>query len=218
MEYLARIGGDEFTFLVPNIADKKNATEIAKRILGLFNEPFLIFNREIFISTSIGIAFYPDDGKDVETLLKNADAAMYKAKEEGKNTFRYYSAEMNKKAKERIHIETKLRYAIKNYEFQLHYQPQYDIATSKLLGMEALIRWKDKEVGMVSPKEFIPLAEDTGMIVDIGNWVIHSACRQGKKWHDQGFDNLILGVNLATIHHREWSLVTIIVARKRLSF
>jgi PAS domain S-box-containing protein len=196
-EYLARIGGDEFTFLVPNIADKKNATEIAKRILGLFNEPFLIFNREIFISTSIGIAFYPDDGKDVETLLKNADAAMYKAKEEGKNTFRYYSAEMNKKAKERIHIETKLRYAIKNYEFQLHYQPQYDIATSKLLGMEALIRWKDKEVGMVSPKEFIPLAEDTGMIVDIGNWVIHSACRQGKKWHDQGFDNLILGVNLS---------------------
>jgi PAS domain S-box-containing protein len=197
LEYLARIGGDEFTFLVPNIADKKNATEIAKRILSLFNEPFLILAREIFISISIGIAFYPDDGKDVETLLKNADAAMYKAKEEGKNTFRYYSAEMNKKAKERIHIETKLRYAIKNYEFQLHYQPQYDIATSKLSGMEALIRWEDKEAGMVSPKDFIPLAEDTGMIVDIGNWVIHSACRQGKNWHDQGFDNLILGVNLS---------------------
>lgn len=196
-DYLARIGGDEFTFIIPNISDKKIADGIAKRILSLFNDPFKVLGREVFISTSIGIAFCPDDGNDVETLLKNADAAMYKAKEEGKNTFRYYSADMNRKAKERIHTETKLRYAIKGQEFQLHYQPQFDIATSRLTGMEALIRWDDKEAGLISPKDFIPLAEETGMIIEIGNWVIHSACRQGKIWHDQNFKDLILGVNLS---------------------
>jgi len=196
-DYLARIGGDEFTFIIPDITDKKYTTGIAERILSLFKEPFKILDREIFISTSIGIAFCPDDGNDVETLLKNADAAMYKAKEAGKNTYRYYSADMNRKAKERIQLETKLRYAIKNHEFLLHYQPQYHIDTSRMTGMEALIRWKDKEMGLVSPKDFIPLAEETGMIIEIGDWAIHSACRQGKIWHDKGFGNLNLAVNLS---------------------
>lgn len=196
-DYLARIGGDEFTFIIPDISDKKITTEITERILNLFKEPFRISDREIFISTSIGIAFYPDDGNDVETLLKNADAAMYKAKKLGKNTFRYYSADINRKAKERVNLETKLRYAIKNQEFRLHYQPQYNIDTGKLMGMEALIRWEDKEMGLVSPNNFIPLAEETGMIIEIGNWVLPSACHQAKIWHDQGFGNLILGVNLS---------------------
>ena len=196
-DYLARIGGDEFTFIIPDIADKKFTTGIAERILHLFKEPFQIFDREIFISTSIGISFYPDDGNDVETLLKNADAAMYKAKEQGKNTYRFYSADMNRKAKERINLETKLRYAIKNREFLLYYQPQYNIDTSRMTGMEALIRWQDKELGLVSPKDFIPLAEETGMIIEIGNWAIHSACHQGKIWHDQGFGSLNLAVNLS---------------------
>ena len=196
-DYLARIGGDEFTFIITDISDKKVTTAIAERILNLFKEPFKIKNREIFISTSIGIAFYPDDGNDVEALLKNADTAMYKAKEMGKNTFRYYSPDMNKKAVERLKIETKLRYAIKNREFQLHYQPQYNIDTGQMIGMEALIRWEDKEIGLVSPDDFIPLAEETGMIIEIGEWAIHSACRQGKIWHDRGFQNLSLGVNLS---------------------
>ncbi|MFO7568434.1 MAG: EAL domain-containing protein [Smithellaceae bacterium] len=196
-QYLARIGGDEFTYIIPDISDKKMTTGIAERILNLFREPFQLLEKEIFISASIGIAFYPDDGEDVETLLKNADAAMYKAKEVGKNTFRYYSSEMNKKAKERINLETKLRYAIKKNEFQLYYQPQYNIDNGRLAGMEALVRWNDKEMGLVSPKDFIPLAEETGMIIEIGSWVIHSACRQGKIWHDRGFGNLCLGVNLS---------------------
>ena len=196
-DYLARIGGDEFTFIIPDISDKQFVTEIADRILNLCKEPFRILDREIFISTSIGIAFYPDDGKDVETLLKNADAAMYKAKKLGKNTFRYYSADINRKAKERINLETKLRYAIKNHEFQLHYQPQYNIDTGKLMGMEALIRWEDKEMGLVSPNNFIPLAEESGMIIEIGNWALPSACHQAKIWHDRGFGNLILGFNLS---------------------
>lgn len=197
-DYLARIGGDEFTFITPDISDKKFTSGIAERILNLFKEPFPILDREIFISTSIGIAFYPDDGNDVETLLKNADAAMYKAKEEGKNTYRYYSSDMNRKAKERISLETKLRYAVKNHEFQLYYQPQYNIDTAQLTGIEALIRWEDKEMGLVFPKDFIPLAEETGMIIEIGDWVIHSACHQGKIWHDRGFGNLHMGVNLST--------------------
>jgi predicted signal transduction protein with EAL and GGDEF domain len=196
-DYLARIGGDEFTFIIPDISDKKIITEITERILNLFKEPFRISDREIFISTSIGIAFYPDDGNDVETLLKNADAAMFRAKKIGKNTFQYYSAEINRQAKERINLETKLRYAIRNHEFQLYYQPQYHIGTGKLMGMETLIRWEDKKMGLVSPKDFIPLAEETGMIIEIGDWVIQSACHQAKIWHDMGLGNLDLGVNLS---------------------
>ncbi len=196
-DYLARIGGDEFTLIIPDISDKKFTTGIAERILKLFEDPFQITDREVFISASMGIAFYPDDGKDVETLLKNADTAMYKAKDLGKNTFRYYSSDMNKKAEARIKLENKLRYAIKNHEFHLFYQPQYNVDNDQLTGMEALIRWEDKEMGLISPKDFIPLAEETGMIIDIGEWVIHSACHQGKIWHDRGFGNLNLGVNLS---------------------
>ena len=206
-EYLARIGGDEFTFILPNISDKKVTTRIAVRILKLFEEPFQILDREIFISTSIGIAFYPEDGKDVETLLKNADTAMYKAKASGKNTYQYYSPEMNKKAKERIELETKLRYAIKNSDFQIYYQPQYSIDNSQMTGVEALIRWNDKELGLVSPKDFIPLAEETGMIIEIGDWVIQSACKQGKIWHDQGFSHLNVGVNLSVRQFYDPNLV-----------
>ena len=196
-DYLARIGGDEFTLILPEIKDKGAAGIIAKRILSQFEEPFRIGDKEIFISTSIGIAMYPSDGEDVETLLKNADSAMYKAKEGGKNTFRYYSAEMNLKARERINIETRLRYAIKNQNFQLHYQPQYHLEDSRLTGMEALIRWKDEEMGLIPPMEFIPMAEESGMIIEIGNWAIFNACRQAKKWHDQGYADLTLGVNLS---------------------
>ena len=161
----------------------------------------------MFISTSIGIAFYPDDGKDVETLLKNADVAMYKAKETGKNTFCYYSSDMNQEAKARINIENKMRYAIKNNAFQLYYQPQYNIDNGQLTGMEALIRWEDKDLGFVSPASLIQLAEETGMINEIGEWAINTACRQGKIWHDQGFDNLHMGVNLSVRQFFDLNLV-----------
>ena len=205
--YLARIGGDEFTFIIPDLAEKKYTTGIAERILDLFKEPFQITDREIFTSTSIGIAFYPDDGNDVETLLKNADIAMYKAKAAGKNTYQYYSSDMNKKAKERINIENKMRYAVKNNEFKLYYQPQYTIDNGQLIGMEALIRWEDADLGFVSPNQLIKMAEETGLIIEIGEWAIHSACRQGKKWHDQGFNNLHLGVNLSVRQFFDHKLV-----------
>jgi predicted signal transduction protein with EAL and GGDEF domain len=205
--YLARIGGDEFTFIIPDISDKKITTGVAERVLSLFKEPFQISDREMFISTSIGIAFYPDDGDDLESLLKNADTAMYKAKEVGKNTFRYYSSDMNKEAKARINIENKMRYAIKNNEFQLYYQPQYNIDKGQLTGMEALIRWEDKDLGFVSPVDLIQLAEETGIIIDIGEWAIHTACRQGKIWHDQGFESLQMGVNLSVRQFFDLNLV-----------
>ncbi len=198
VEYLSRIGGDEFTFIVPGICDKKHTTAIAQRILNLFKEPFRLNDKEVFISTSIGIAFYPEDGKDVETLLKNSDAAMYKAKAEGKNTFRYYSSDINRKAKERVNLETNLRYAIKNQNFLLYYQPQFDLKTGRLSAVEALIRWNDEKMGIISPNDFIPMAEETGMIIDIGDWAISNACHQGKIWHNQGFSDLVMGVNLST--------------------
>jgi PAS domain S-box-containing protein len=205
--YLARIGGDEFTFIIPDITDKQITTRIAERILNLFKESFHISGKEMFISTSIGIAFYPDDGQDVETLLKNADVAMYKAKETGKNTFCYYSSDMNKEAKARINIENKMRYAIKNNAFQLYYQPQYNIDNGQLTGMEALIRWEDKDLGFVSPASLIQLAEETGMINEIGEWAINTACRQGEIWHDNGFDNLHMGVNLSVRQFFDLNLV-----------
>jgi PAS domain S-box-containing protein len=207
LDYLARIGGDEFAFIIPDISNKNYTTGIAKRILSLFKEPFPLVDREIFISTSIGIALCPDDGDDVETLLKNADTAMYKAKGGGKNTFRYYSSDMNKSSKDRINLENKLRYAAKNHELQLYYQPLYDISTAQMTGMEALIRWQDQEMGFVSPREFIPLAEETGMIIEIGDWAIHSACHQGKIWHDRGFRDLHMGVNLSVRQFFDPSLV-----------
>ncbi len=205
--YLARIGGDEFTFIIPDISEKKITTGIAERILHLFKEPFQIADREMFITTSIGIAFYPDDGHDVESLLKNADTAMYKAKDAGKNTFRYYSSDMNKEAKARMNIENKMRYAIKNNEFHLYYQPQYNIRNDRLIGVEALIRWEDEDLGFISPIDLITLAEETGMIIDIGEWAIHTACRQGKIWHDQGLDHLHIGVNLSVRQFYDLNLV-----------
>lgn len=196
-EQFARIGGDEFTLIIPNFADKKYTTALAEKILSLFQEPFNIADREIFISTSIGIALYPDNGEDVEALLKNADTAMYRAKKVGKNAFRYYSPEMNEQAEERITLENKMRYAVKKQEFLLYYQPQYDIDSGELVGMEALIRWENPDMGLVSPADFIPMAEETGLIIPIGEWVIGAACRQGKIWYDQGFKNLHLGANLS---------------------
>ena len=196
-EQFSRIGGDEFTLIIPNFSDKKFIATVAEKIISLFKQPFQVADREIYISTSIGIALYPDNGDTVETLIKNADTAMYRAKEAGKNTFEYYSSTMNSKAKERIKLESEMRHAIDNQEFLLYYQPQYDIGTGLLVGMEALIRWKSKKMGLVSPGDFIPLAEETGLIVPIGEWVVQSACRQGKIWYDQGHRNLHLGVNLS---------------------
>jgi predicted signal transduction protein with EAL and GGDEF domain len=206
--YLARIGGDEFTFIIPDISDKKITTAIAKRILNLFKEPFHIADREVYVSTSIGIALYPEDGHDVETLLKNSDTAMYNAKRVGENIFRYYSSSMNEKARERIKLENKLRDAIQNKELQLYYQPQYNVVNNDIVGAEALIRLEDKEMGFIPPATLLELAEETGVIIDIGYWALQSACRRGKIWNESGFDNLFVGVNLSVKQFFDLNLVS----------
>jgi diguanylate cyclase (GGDEF)-like protein/PAS domain S-box-containing protein len=194
---LARIGGDEFTILVQDIHTVEDITLLIEKVLALFAIPFEMKGHELFVTTSMGVSIYPNDGGDAETLFKNADIAMYKAKEEGRNNFQLYTPAMNVKAMNRLSLENKLRRAIERDEFLLHYQPQVELETGRVIGVEALVRWQDPEEGLVPPGEFIPLAEDTGLIVPIGEWVMRTACAQNKAWHDGGFKPVNMAVNLS---------------------
>jgi len=194
---LARLGGDEFTILLREIKEPQDASRVAQRIVDLFSQPFRIENREIFISTSIGIALYPNDGRDVDTLLKNADTAMYYAKEKGRNHYQFFSEHMNIEAVERFSLESSLRTSIDKEDFQLYYQPQCDSATGKMIGVEALIRWVHPERGMLLPDTFIPIAEESGLIIPMGNWVLKTACEQNRDWQRAGFPPIYVTVNIS---------------------
>lgn len=196
-DIVARLGGDEFTILLPNIRQRQCATEVAERIIKTLSEPFHIQGYEFFLTTSIGISFYPNDGDTYESLIKHADTAMYFAKEGGRNNFRIYSADMNTKALERLVIENYLRKALENCELSLHYQPVVEINSGKIVGMEALLRWDNPELGRVSPDDYIPIAEETGLIVPIGEWVLQTACAQNKAWQDAGYPPMRVAVNLS---------------------
>jgi len=172
-------------------------------MLDLFSQPFCIENRAIFISTSIGIALYPGDGRDVDTLLKNADTAMYHAKEKGRNHYQFFSEHMNTEAVERFSLESSLRTSIDKGDFQLYYQPQYDSATGKMIGVESLIRWIHPEKGMLLPDIFIPIAEKSGLIMPIGNWVLKTACAQNKEWQRAGFPPLYVTVNISGVQFKQ---------------
>jgi len=199
-DVLARVGGDEFNIFVNGF---KNITELqifAQKILDDFQEPFVDAENEIMTSASIGIAIYPDDGEDTESLIKNADLAMYRAKEIGKNAFSFYSMELSNDLQKRMGIVQALKSAIKNQnEFLLHYQPKISIKTNKILGVEALIRWKSPELGFVRPDEFISIAEDTHMIIDIGHWVLHQACQDFVALKDAGYDVGQMSVNVSGV-------------------
>ena len=165
----------------------------------------MIDNHEVFITTSIGISIYPHDGIDAENLLKNADTAMYYAKDQGKNNFQFYAQHMNIAACKRFEMENRLRKALDNKEFHLYYQPQLDIRSGSVVGVEALIRWIDAQNNVVLPGAFISLAEETGLIVPIGEWVPHTACSQNKAWQDAGFPLMYVSVNISSVqfkHHR----------------
>jgi diguanylate cyclase (GGDEF)-like protein/PAS domain S-box-containing protein len=194
---VARFGGDEFMLLLPEIVGIEDAIKVAERILISLNKPSKIDNMEIHITPSIGIVLYPNDGLDVDTLVKNADAAMYRAKEEGKNNYQLYTSEMNAKALEQIKLENSLRRAIDNQEFILHYQPQIDIASRSVKGVEALVRWKSPERGLVPPGEVIPVAEEMGLIVRLGEWVLRTACAQNVEWQRAGLPHLKMAVNIS---------------------
>ncbi len=193
---VARVGGDEFILLLPGGTRGGGTATVGTKILEAFRAPFSVEGREIHVSPSIGIAVYPDDGDDAEALLRNADAAMYKAKRQG-NGFQIYTPSMNTEATERLLLENDLRHALERDELVLHYQPQAQVESGEIFGVEALIRWEHPELGLIPPDRFIPLAEETGLIVPIGEWVLRRACEQARAWHDAGAGGLTVAVNIS---------------------
>ncbi len=204
-----RQGGDEFIVILEN-ADRERASMVAARILKELSSSTNINNYDIFVTPSIGISLFPFDGEKIETLIKQADFAMYQAKAAGKNTFRFYSADVDKNNINPLQMEMALHKAIQRNELALHYQPKVNLKTGRIMGTEALMRWNHPDWGRVSPGQFIPIAEETGLIIPIGEWALHTACQQNKKWHDQGFSNLVVSVNLSARQFSQKNLVSMI--------
>jgi diguanylate cyclase (GGDEF)-like protein/PAS domain S-box-containing protein len=204
---VSRQGGDEFVILLSEISRPEDAGTSAKKILLSLNAIHSIGGQGLHIDGSIGISVYPEDGEDAETLIKNADTAMYHAKESGRNNFQFFKAEMNQKSVERQSLESSLRHALERKEFLLHYQPKVDLDTGEIMGVEALLRWQHPGRGLVSPARFIPIAEDCGLIVQIGRWVLGEACRQTREWHDTGPLRLPIAVNVSALEFRDPSFV-----------
>jgi diguanylate cyclase (GGDEF)-like protein len=200
---LARVGGDEFNVLLPEMARIENAALMAGNILAAMKEPFEVDGHEVFITPSIGVAVFPSDGEASDTLLKHAGVAMNQAKQHGRNTYEFYSTKMNAKALERLSLENQLRRALAREELLLVYQPKIDIRTGRVVGAEALLRWNHPEQGLISPISFIPLAEQTGLIVSFGEWVLHTACRQNKAWQSAGLPNIHIAVNVSARQFRD---------------
>ena len=194
---ISRLGGDEFIILLPN-TDYGKAAEHAANIIEALNKPFQFNGEEVFVTPSVGISMYPEDGEEQETLIKNADIAMYRVKEEGKNSFQFFTQEMNKSVSRKSQLAIGLRKALEKNEFAIHYQPQVDLKTGKIIGAEALLRWNHSEWGSVSPAEFIPIAEETGIIVQIGEFVLKQACLQNKAWQDAGLPPFRIAVNISS--------------------
>jgi len=194
---VARLGGDEFAIVLEDISSADDVAPSARKILDVLSQPFLLDNHEFIITTSIGISLFPTDGENTQTLLKHADISMYRAKDEGRNTYQFYSADMSAKAFERLNLETNLRHAQEREEFVLYYQPQQNLADGSIFGVEALLRWQHPDLGLISPMEFIPLLEETGLIIPVGEWVLHTACLQARAWNDSGLKPLRMSVNLS---------------------
>jgi diguanylate cyclase (GGDEF)-like protein len=195
--HIARLGGDEFTVILPELRDPEDAAKVAERLTGELKRPMHLAKHTLVVTPSVGIAIYPDDGTDVDTLLRNADLAMYFAKRKGPGMHAFFNASMNDAALHRFTLEAKLRGALERGEFTLNYQPQFDVSTGSISGMEALLRWKNDDLGQVAPAEFIPIAEETGLILAIGEWVLRTACRQAKAWHDDGLPVARMAVNVS---------------------
>lgn len=194
---LARLGGDEFTVLLNNLAHPDDAGRVAQRIRLELSKPFQLNSYEVFVTATIGIACFPTDGLDLDTLLKNADTAMYSAKSLGRNGYQFYSRSMNEEAEQRLKLETALRHALERDEFVLHFQPQLDLRTGAIVGAEALIRWKHPTMGVLLPDRFLGVAYDAGMGIELGTWVLRTACTQAKSWSSGGYPSIRLAVNLS---------------------
>jgi len=209
---VARLAGDEFTVILEDISEPRDGAVVAHKILSLLAEPFDLQGREARISSSIGVALYPSDGGDAQTLIKLADAAMYRAKHQGRNACRFHSETVNAQAFERLALEGALRHAVERREFLLHYQPIFEARSGKVVAVEALLRWRHPEFGMIMPNQFLPLAEETGLILPVGRFVLEEACRQAKSWLDAGHAGLKVGINLSNRQLRAPELIEDIAA------
>jgi diguanylate cyclase (GGDEF)-like protein len=203
---VARFGGDEFTILIHIIGKIEDAGKIAQKVLDALSAPILIDEREFVVTSSIGISIYPLDGTDGETLIRNADTAMYRAKEAGRNAYQYYAASMNQKALEALEVENGLRRALAQSEFVLYYQPLVDVASGSVFGLEALVRWNHPQLGLLRPDRFIPAAEQSGLIVPIGRWVLRESCRQANEWQRRGY-RVVVAVNLSARQFQDPDLI-----------
>jgi diguanylate cyclase (GGDEF)-like protein/PAS domain S-box-containing protein len=211
-DIVARLGGDEFTVLVEDLGDSQHAARVAEKVRAALADAFVLGGQQAFVSASIGVTCYPQDGSDAETLLKNADAAMYRAKESGRDNFQFFSAEMNARALDRLVMTNSLRAALERDEFRLHYQPIFDLASGRLNAVEALVRWQHPKEGLVPPGRFIPIAEETGLIAPLGEWVLRTACARMKAWIDAGIAPRRMAVNLSARQFKQKDLTQRIAA------
>lgn len=209
---VARLGGDEFLVILPAINHAEDATAITQKIINVLADPFELNDQEVFTSTSIGIALYPADGYDVDSLIRSADLAMYQAKEKGRNNYQFFSMEMNRKAQELLALETDLRRALEHDQLVLFFQPQVNIATGKITGMEALLRWHHPQWGLLAPGRFIPVAEEAGLIVAIGEWVLRTACAQNRAWQKAGYAPLRMAINMSIRQLKNYNLAQTVAA------
>lgn len=209
-DYFARFGGDEFMVLTQNIQSTELYEEKIRKIQKVFTYPFVLSMREFFVTTSIGVAFAPKDGKTTQMLVKNVDAAMYSAKAMGKNTYCYYDENINESLMAKIELQSELRNALHNEEFAVFYQAQIDLKCDKIVGFEALVRWIHKEKGLIAPGGFVQVAEETGLIVPIGRWVLFEACKQLKRWEEEGYNDISIAVNLSARQFKDADIVAMV--------
>jgi PAS domain S-box-containing protein len=207
VETIARLDGDEFSLLIIELAHYHDAAKVARRLLEELRKPFRVTGQEVFLTASVGLALHPLDGEDTETLMRNAGAAMHFAKDQGRDNYQFYSRGMNATALEKLSMESQLRKALERDELLLHFQPKIGAASGAVMGMEALLRWRHPELGMVPPSQFVPVAEETGLIVPIGEWVLRMACRQNRAWQQAGYPPVHVAVNIASPHFRQGGIM-----------
>jgi predicted signal transduction protein with EAL and GGDEF domain len=210
VDTVARLGGDEFVVILPDLEEAEYAGTVARKLLESLATPHQLGEHELTTTASVGISVYPQDGGDRETLVKNADVAMYKSKEAGRNNYMFFREEMNARAGERLSMENSLRKALEREEFTLYFQPQVNTVTGRIIGAEALIRWRHPAMGLVMPAKFIPIAEESGMIVAIGEWVLRTACMKNRQWQKAGLQTVPVAVNLSALQFMQKDLVEIV--------